>query len=92
MILLDTPTGRKWMADYRGSLEYTHVRWVKPEDLPDIKDFKGEINVYENKVMMIMLQKPHIMAVMIESKNLARIFKSLFQLAWSQGIPVQQKG
>jgi predicted transcriptional regulator len=41
MILLDTPVGRKWMADYRGSLEYTHVRWVKPEDLPDIKDFKG---------------------------------------------------
>lgn len=89
MLLLDTPKGRAWMQDYRGSFKYTEFRWIKAEQLPGIKDFVGEINIYENRVMMIMLQKPHYMGIMIESKTLANILKSLFQLAWLQGVPTR---
>lgn len=90
MLLLDTPISRAWMKDYRGSFEYTHIRWIKPEQLPKIKEFVGEINIYENKIMMIMLHKPHYMGVMIESKTLANILKSLFELAWTQGIEIKK--
>jgi len=89
MLLLDTSVGRAWMKDYKGSFKYTDFRWITHEQLPGIKDFKGEINIFENKVMMIMLEKPHYMAVMIESKVLANILKSLFNLAWTQGIPAK---
>ncbi|MCL5666372.1 MAG: hypothetical protein M1383_01180 [Patescibacteria group bacterium] len=92
MLLLDTPKGRRWMADYRGSLAYTEFRWIKPEQLPGILDFHGEINIYENKVLMMMIKKPHYMAVIIESKSLADILKSLFQMAWLQGVPARGKG
>jgi predicted transcriptional regulator len=91
MLLLDTPKGHKWMNDYRGSFKYTNFRWIKPEQLPGIQDFTGEINIYENRVMMVMLKKPNYMGVMIESKILSNILKSLFRLAWTQGIPARQK-
>ena len=89
MLLLDTPIGRAWMKNYKGSFKYTDFRWINPEQFPGIKDFKGEFNIYENKVMMIMLQKPHYMAVIIESKILANILKTLFQMAWTQGVPAR---
>jgi len=90
LLLLDTPKGRQWMKDYRGSFKYTEFRWIKPEQLPGILDFNGEINVFENKVLMMMLKKPHYMGVIIESKTLADILKSLFRLAWLQGSEVRQ--
>ncbi len=86
ILILDTPQGRKWMKDYKGSFKYTHYHWVKPEQLPGIKDFGGEINIYENKVVMALLKKPNLMGVMIESSALSNILKALFELAWTQGV------
>ncbi len=83
--MLDTPPGRAWMKDYKGSLKYTSYRWIKPEQLPGIKNFGGEINIYENKVVMALLKKPNLMGVMIESLALANILKGLFELAWTHG-------
>ncbi len=85
ILMLDTPRGRAWMKDYKGSFKYTNYRWIKPEDLPGIKEFGGEINIYENKVVMALLKKPNIMGVIIESSALSNIFKGLFELAWKQG-------
>lgn len=85
ILMLDTPAGRAWMKDYKGSFKYTNYRWIKPEDLPGIKEFGGEINIYENKVIMALLKKPNLMGVMIESSALANILKGLFELAWKQG-------
>ncbi|MFO7672169.1 MAG: helix-turn-helix domain-containing protein [Lutibacter sp.] len=85
ILMLDTPAGRAWMKDYKGSFKYTNYRWIKPEDLPGIKEFGGEINIYENKVIMALLKKPNLMGVMIESSALANILRGLFELAWKQG-------
>lgn len=90
MLMLDTKTSRDWMKDYRGSFTYTHYRWIKPEQLPQIADFKGEINVYENKVVIALLKKPNRMGIAIESEVLANILKSLFELAWQAGEPVSK--
>ncbi|PIS04837.1 MAG: hypothetical protein COT81_04235 [Candidatus Buchananbacteria bacterium CG10_big_fil_rev_8_21_14_0_10_42_9] len=86
MLLLDTPQGREWMKDYRGSFTYTHYKWIKAEQLPGIKEFRGEINVYENKVVLALHQQPNIMGVMIESLALVNLLKGLFNLAWEQGV------
>jgi len=86
ILFLDTKKGRDWMRDYKGSFTYTNYRWIKPEQLPGIEEFGGEINIYENKVIMALLKKPNLMGVLIESSTLANILKGLFELAWTQGI------
>lgn len=87
ILILDTKQGRDWMENYRGSLKYTDYRWIILEQLPFIKDLGGEINIFENKVVMALLKQPNLMGVIIESSTLANILKSLFNLAWSQGTP-----
>jgi len=88
MLMLDTPAGRKWMKDYKGSFTYTHYRWIKPEQLPHIADFNGEINIYENnKVVIVLLKKPNRIGIAIESVVLNNLLKALFELAWQAGKP-----
>ncbi len=91
ILILDTPKGRAWMKDYRGSFTYTKYRWIKPEMLRSIREFGGEINIYENKVVMALLKKPNIMGVMVESTALSNILKGLFELAWGQGVEAKPK-
>lgn len=91
ILMLDTPQGREWMKNYCGSFKYTNYRWIKPEQLPSIKEFGGEINIYENKVVMALLKKPNLMGVMIESSALANILRGLFELAWTQGVDAKRR-
>ncbi|MEK9183320.1 MAG: helix-turn-helix domain-containing protein [Patescibacteria group bacterium] len=90
ILMLDTPQGRDWMKNYRGSFKYTYCRWIKSEQLPGIKEFGGEINIYENKVVIALLKKTNLMGVMIESTALANILKGLFELAWTQGVEARK--
>jgi len=90
VLVLDTPEGRDWMENYHGSYKYTKYRWIKPEQVPMIKDLGGEINVYENKVMMALFKKPVPIGVMIESSALANILKAMFELAWQVAVPARQ--
>ncbi len=90
ILMFDTPQGRDWMKNYRGSFKYTHYRWIKPEQLPGIKEFGGEINIYENKVVIALLREPNLMGVMIESTALSNILKGLFGLAWTQGVEARK--
>ncbi len=91
ILILDTQRGREWMKYYRGSFKYTNYRWIKPDKLPGIADFGGEINVYENKVVMALLKKPNRMGVMVESMALSNILRGLFELAWLQGVPAKKR-
>ena len=84
-LLLDTPAGREWIKNYKGSFKYTEYRWIKREQLPGIEEFGGEINIYENKVVMA-LHKPTEMGVVIESRSLANLLKGLHALAWQVGL------
>jgi hypothetical protein len=91
ILMLDTPKGRDWMKYYRGSFKYTVYKWIKPQQLPGILDFGGEINVYENKVVMALLKKPNQMGIIIESLALANILKGMFELAWQVAVPAKKR-
>jgi sugar-specific transcriptional regulator TrmB len=91
ILMLDTPQGRDWMKYYKGSFAYTDYRWIKPEQVPGVAVFGGEVNVYEDKVVMILLKKPNRMGIMIESEALSNILKGLFELAWQVGVPARKK-
>ncbi len=91
LLLLDTPPGRRWAAHNPGLPKFTHIRWIKLEMLPWLKEFGGEINIYENKVMMVLLKKPNLMGIMIENSALASILKGLFELAWTVATPIKKR-
>lgn len=90
ILLLDTPIARNWLKDYQGSFKYTDYRWIKKEQLKGIDLFGGEVNIYENKVVMALLKNPNRMGVIIESAALASILKSLFELAWVSGVVAEK--
>ncbi len=91
ILMLDTKQGREWMKYYKGSFKYTDYRWIKPEQLPGILDFGGEINIYEDKVMIALLKKPNQMGILIGSSALANILKAMFELAWLAGVSAKRK-
>ncbi len=82
VLLLATEVARDWMKNFKGSFKYTEYRWINKEELPGIEDFGGEINIYENKVVMALL-KPVPMGVIIESRALANLLRGLHSLAWN---------
>lgn len=86
VLQLDTPAARSWMRDYRGSFRFTDNRWIKPRQLPGIAEFGGEINIFDNKVMIAIAKKPNRIGIMIESRPLANILRAMFELAWTQGV------
>jgi len=90
ILMLDTKQGREWMKYYRGSLKYTKYRWIKPEQLPGLEDLGGEINIYENKVVMALLKKPSRMGILMESTVLANLLKAMFELAWQSAKPIRK--
>lgn len=83
ILLLDTPIARNWLADYKGSFKYTDYRWIKKEQLKGIELFNGEINIFENKVVMALLKEPNRMGAIIESDALSTILRALFELTWN---------
>jgi len=91
ILMLDTKDGRDWVDDYQGSFKYTHYKWIKPEQIPGILDFHGEINIYDNKTVLVMLKKTQRMIIIIESIQLVNIFKGLYELAWNSSKPAGRK-
>lgn len=91
ILLLDTPAAREWIKNYRGSRTHTVYRWVRGEQILPLKDFGGELHLYDNNLMFSLLKNPHIMGVTVESSILVRIVKTLFELAWQHAEPVYKK-
>ena len=90
ILLLDTKANKDWIKHYQKSLKYTKYKFIKPEQLPGILNFEGEINIYENKIVMVLLKKPNQMGIIIENTTLANILKALFELAWQTATPVKK--
>ncbi|MFA7654098.1 MAG: helix-turn-helix domain-containing protein [Candidatus Magasanikbacteria bacterium] len=90
VLVLDTPQSRQWVKSQRFNLIHTQYRWAKPENLPGIKDFGGELNIYDNKLNVIVLKKPQF-GVILESKVLANLMRAMFEMAWQIGEPVVTK-
>lgn len=57
--------------------ELREMRALKPEEFP----FRGEINVYGNKVSIISL-KNEIIGLIVESQQVADNMRAIFELAW----------
>lgn len=80
ILFLPTPVTKKYMAHYPATLKYTQYRWL-PKDY-NFPIFGGEINIFENKVMIAILKRPHRMGILITSEVLANILKAMFKMAW----------
>ena len=93
ILLFDTPESRDWVkGKYMGADKFTEYRWIKPEDIPvGIKDFSGEINSYESKVMMSLFSNNIPSGIIIESEALSSIIKVLHNMAWKHATPVIKK-
>lgn len=91
ILLWDTKEGRQWVKDKKRYFDYSHYHLISPEQLPGVMDFGGEINIYENKILIALLKKPNPMAIIIESAVLVNILKAMFELAYKVARPVDIK-
>jgi sugar-specific transcriptional regulator TrmB len=82
ILLLDTPEGRRWIDEYRGTPRYTTYRWVSKEYAKKLFQFGGGIDIYENNVMISLIDTPKKTGMIIEGDILANILRALFELAW----------
>lgn len=89
ILILDTPKGREWIKSYHGS-PHTVYRWITREQAKGLLEFGGELNIYENKVVVAMLRKHHMLAI-IESAILTNILRSMFNIIWEVAQPVKIK-
>ncbi len=76
---------------YNEPSKLTNYKWISFAQLPGISDLGGEINIFENKVLIAMPKKPNRMSILIESQVLANLMKSMYELAWNVGKPVSKK-
>ena len=57
----------------------TEYRWLKPT----MKDYpNGEINVFDDKVIILLIKPGEYVAFEIESASLAGFLKIVFETAW----------
>ncbi|MFA7654421.1 MAG: helix-turn-helix domain-containing protein [Candidatus Magasanikbacteria bacterium] len=88
ILLLDTPKGREWIKNYRSS-PYTVYRWVTREQAKGLLEFGGELNIYDDKVVVALPKKSQRMIAVIESKVFYNILRSMFEIVWEVARPVK---
>jgi sugar-specific transcriptional regulator TrmB len=81
ILLLDTPQGRAWIKSYRPS-PYTVYRWVTREQAKGLLEFGGELNIYDNKVVVALPKKSQRMIAVTESKVFSDILRAMFEIVW----------
>lgn len=80
-IVPDTPEVRAFFKDnYDENNKLTVVRYLSDEKCRQL--FENEMNIYDDKVAIIHLEKGQEFGVIIQSKEIANMQKSIFQLAW----------
>lgn len=85
----DTPISRKYLEDDYPEVninpKMSNFRWLPK----DIQEFSNEINIYDNKMAIACLGKNELLGVLIESENIARTQKSIFEAAWRAALPAK---
>ena len=76
---------------YKEPSKLTDYKWISFDQLPGIMDLGGEINIFENKVLIAITKKPNRMGILIESNVLANLMRAMYELAWNVGKPVVKK-
>ncbi|MBI4262719.1 hypothetical protein HY624_04315 [Candidatus Uhrbacteria bacterium] len=79
ILALETPKTVQWLTHYPTTLKYTKYKFIPQGTFPF---FNAEVNIYENKVLIALPQKPNRMGILIQSEELATIFRTMFELVW----------
>lgn len=87
ILAIENETTFQWLTHYPTALTYTKYKFI-PQGL--FHPFNGEVNVYEQKVMIALPKKPNPMGILIQSQDLANSLKTVFELAW-QSLPERKK-
>ena len=80
VLIPDAKKTVEWFKNYPTTTQYTKYRILPKDKVKNI--FNGEVNIYEDKVMIAILKKPHRLGVLITSKEFATILKAVFEMAW----------
>lgn len=88
ILLLDTPEGRAWLKSYRPT-PYTSYRWITRDQAKGLLAFGGELNIYENKMLVALPQKTQRLIAVIESRVLVAILRSMFNIVWDVARPAR---
>lgn len=83
----DTPLSRKYLEDdypdVKNENKLSKFRWLPA----DIQNFSNEINIYDNKMVIVALGKSELLGIVIESEAIANTQKSIFEVAWRAAMP-----
>ncbi len=78
-LVKDTEETRCFLKEaYCGDIFYSDVMYVKDND----QLFDNDVNIYDNKVAVVSLEKGFEFGVLIESEEFAKTQRSIFDLAW----------
>jgi sugar-specific transcriptional regulator TrmB len=82
-LFLDSPRVREYIVEkyppHQNKVDpLLEFRWIPK----DISPFNIELNIYDDKVSIVSLAKNELLGVIIESHEIAKIHKSIFELAW----------
>jgi sugar-specific transcriptional regulator TrmB len=80
VLIPDSPKTTRWFANYPASIKYTQYK-ILPKNKINFT-FSGEVNIYEDKVVIVLLKSPNRMGIMIESGILVKMLKAMFEMAW----------
>lgn len=81
-IVPDTPEVRAFFEEnYDKDSSFTNVRYLKDPKYHLL--FENEMNIYDDKVAIIHLEKGQEFGVIIQSREISNMQKSIFQLAWN---------
>ena len=81
-IVPDTPEVRAFFKEDhdRNNNTLTKIKYLKDPEYHQL--FENEMTIYDDKVAIIYLEKGQEFGVIIQSKEIANMQKSIFQLAW----------
>ena len=83
-MLVPSPEAKRWVNIYpkrNPEKRYTNYRFLPEGYFPDID---GEVDIYEDKVMIALISQPKRLGIMITSSHFANILKAMFEMAWVQ--------
>ncbi len=80
VLMPDSLKTTNWFANYPASIKYTVYKILPKNKINYV--FNGEINIYEDKVVIVLLKSPNRMGIMITSDILVNMLKAMFEMAW----------
>ncbi len=85
VLALDNNTARWWYnKTYKNkkNKNFTEYKWLKPNKKSSTA---GEINIFDDKVIGVLLKPTENIAFEIQSQTFADFLKIIFEMAWKQG-------